>query len=230
MRDGVSFLHKLCLIGNFIHDFAAGCEFDKNRIIDKVLTNIWYKFEKSSLHFNSSMIHEFEFPSNKEIEHFLKTLDLFSTLTEKELKFLTKMSYVKFYGPTEQILQQNTSSSSLYIIYSGSVDIFLEVDTDLRKKVASLNEKSYFGEMSLLTGQLTTASVISNSESYIIQIERPSIAHLFKERPELIKQISEIIIERKFLNTEFMKNNKPKKGEKMGMISQLIHAIKDFFK
>lgn len=205
-------------------------ELDTNLVIDKVLTNIWYKFEKSYLHFNDLMTQELVFPNQEEIQGFLKNFDLFSTLTEKELVFLSKKSKVKFYGPTERILKQNSKSSNLYIIYSGGVDIYLNLENDIRKKVASLPKNTYFGEMSLLTGQLTTASVISNSESYILKIDHKTMAQLFKERPELIQQISEIIIERKFSNKEFIKQHKHKKDEKMGMIAQLFNSIKNFFK
>ena len=154
---------------------------------------------------------------------------MFSTLTEDELIFLSKKAKVKFFGPPEQILQQNTKSNSLYIIYSGGVDIYIDIEDDVPKKIASLEKGAYLGEMSLLTGNLTTASVFAHSETYIIQIGKKILEKLFNERPELIQQMSEIIVERQFSNKKYMEKHDHKKNTKASLISQLFDSITNFF-
>ena len=86
----------------------------------------------------------------------------------------------------------------MFIIVRGAVKVQIP-ENDYQKTINNLRSNDFFGEMSLLTGQPRTATVIAEEETEVIQIKKTSLRPLFEANPTLMKAICDIIEERRLL-------------------------------
>ncbi len=201
-------------------------------INDQILSNFWYQCQRLERQIgdtnNKPLISSY---SQEDIQAFLKKMDLFSSLTEEEIVTLEEESQRIFYGPPERLLAQGQSNQSLFLIYKGGVDVYIQTPNNDMTKVASLDAGHYFGEMSLLTGEPAGASILVNTESTIIEVTHDSMAKLFEHRPELVEKISAVVVTRKLHNENVRASlTGDSKNEKQSLISQLANRIKNFLK
>ncbi|RUR05553.1 mechanosensitive ion channel domain-containing protein [Legionella sp. km772] len=200
-------------------------------INDQILSNVWYQCQRYEQHIGHTTRPELPNYSSEDIMLFLQKMDLFSSLTAEELTQLAGETRQIFYGPPERLLAQGQKNQSLFLIFKGGVDVYLNMEKDEITKVASLETGHYFGEMSLLTGEPAGASIFVNTESTILEVTHDSMAKLFESRPELVEKISSIIVTRKLHNENVRASlTKDNKSEKLSLVSQLANRIKSFFK
>jgi hypothetical protein len=75
---------------------------------------------------------------------------------------------VKTYASGEIPVQQGGPGNSFYIIKGGRVDVVVEKSSREKAVVATLGPGNFFGEMSLLTGAVRTASIqVKNDAEFI---------------------------------------------------------------
>ena len=84
----------------------------------------------------------------------------------------------------------------MFVINRGKVKVQI-IDNDLPKVVNELAENDFFGEMSLLTGQERTATVVADEETEVLSIEKKALKPILEKNPQLVEMISEIIEQRK---------------------------------
>jgi CRP-like cAMP-binding protein len=65
--------------------------------------------------------------------------------------------------------------------------------------INKLRENDFFGEMSLLTGEPRTATVVAVEETEVLRIAKESIKPIFEANPDLVRAIGEMIDERREL-------------------------------
>jgi CRP-like cAMP-binding protein len=91
------------------------------------------------------------------------------------------------------------------------------------------------GEISLLTGEKLSATVVATKDCEVVLIERDRMAEVLRESPELVERLSEILALRR-LETEVIlaesqtqrsKNTVPKSQEEYA--SDFLNKMKDFF-
>jgi len=97
----------------------------------------------------------------------------------------------------------------MYIILTGMVQIQRLLEDGKILNLARLGTYDYFGEMSLLTGENRSASVIAHTECQVLEIAKSSIEPLFHTRPELVEEIAKLMAERK-LKSELLTSESKK--------------------
>ena len=200
-------------------------------INDQILSNFWYQCQRLETQMGNVTKPIIPHYSIERTLAFFKKLDLFSSLTENELVNLAEESNQFFYGPPERLLAQGQQNHSLFLIYKGGVDVYINTPNEEMTKVASIDAGQYFGEMSLLTGEPAGAAILVNTESTILEVTHDSMAKLFDLRPELVEKISAVIVTRKLHNENVRASlSNATKNEKQSLISQLANRIKNFFK
>ena len=93
----------------------------------------------------------------------LKHVPLFSGLVGDELAALAGICYAAEAEPGTVLIEQNTTGSTMYIIASGSVEVFIEGLTDQRTLVV-LGPGQVVGEMALLDYGYRSASARATTE------------------------------------------------------------------
>jgi len=199
-----------------------------------VRQRIWYVFQREKIHFAypTRTVHiepkieelPVEETVNTRVER-LNRVPIFAPLSEDEVEKLAKASKSRIYAPGESIVRMGQEGNSMFIIIRGSVSVQIPEATGSRI-VNELAENDFFGEMSLLTGQPRSASVIASEETEVLQISKNSMKGIFESNPSLVQSISDVMGERKeVLEATEATAKAASKTSKPGVVS----AIKKFF-
>ena len=195
---------------------------------------IWYVFNREKI--------EFAFPTRtlhiapKAVEatpdefvnstsERLNRITIFAPLSDEELEKLATASKVRVYAPGEAIVRRGQEGNSMFVITRGSVEVQILQGGDV-KTINTLRESDYFGEMSLLTGEPRTATVVAVEETEVVQINKSALKPIFEVNPDLVKSICDLIEERRLLLGADIEEEK--KGEKKRDKGVLI-SIRKFF-
>ena len=92
----------------------------------------------------------------------LRTVDFLAGLDPKQIEVVAQGARIEQCLSGERVVHQNESGDELYIILSGSADVQIE-QNDLHSVVNHLFPGQFFGEMSLLTGEPRSATVVATS-------------------------------------------------------------------
>lgn len=116
---------------------------------------------------------------------FLKSIQMFSGLNEKDIgKFLAIVSE-KNYKKGDVIFHCDDEGSYLFILKSGMVKISL-FDKEGREDVLKIiHPYDCFGEMSLLDGQHRSATVTAMEKSATLIVRREDFINLIKKHPDV---------------------------------------------
>lgn len=129
-------------------------------------------------------------------EHNLAKMDLFSTLSDDERAYLAKtLTYAPF-ATGDVITRQGDVAHWLYVLVSGEVDIWYEVNQHERKLLTTLPSGRVFGEMGLMTGEPRRATVIATNEVECYRIDKQSFELIMQSRPALAEEFAHILTER----------------------------------
>ena len=116
----------------------------------------------------------------------LKGVELFSELNEEQLGMIANLVIVKNYNRDETVvLEGDDSVQALYLIASGSVQVYM-TGIDGRETILSFLERGdFFGEMSLIDGEPRSASVRTVTDAKLLVIHRESFLSLIRKTPEI---------------------------------------------
>ena len=103
---------------------------------------------------------------------FLKKIHLFSSLSDKEIEHLITKLIIKKFKKSETILYEEDTSEFMYIILLGKVKA-VRMTEDGKEIILAVHQAGeFFGEMSLIDGKTTPASVVATEDSLIAIIAK----------------------------------------------------------
>ncbi len=131
----------------------------------------------------------------------LAAIDLFRPFTEQERESLAT-------GMVEQVLPRGTAvmrrgeaGDSLYLLAEGVLDVRIPRPDGTEALVDSLYPGAVVGEMSLLTGQPRSATVIAATESVLLELRKAELDPVLRARPALLDGLTAIMAERQARNS-----------------------------
>lgn len=195
---------------------------------------IWYVFNRERIAFSSptltvtrgtvpAMVAP-EIAVDTKTEH-LNRVSIFAPLSDDETEQLANASQSRVYAPNEAIVRQGKEGNSMFVILRGSVRVQIPEGT-YQKTLNKLGKDDFFGEMSLLTGEPRSASVIAEEETEVLQIKKDALKPIFENNPDLVKTIVELIEERRDLLSTIEEINLE---ESMHARKGVMGSIKKFF-
>jgi CRP/FNR family transcriptional regulator/CRP/FNR family cyclic AMP-dependent transcriptional regulator len=120
---------------------------------------------------------------------FLKSVNLFSGLADKERQRLGKKFKHKKVGKEEFILMVEDTGSSFYVISSGKVKISV-LSKDGREIIfGTLGKGDFFGEMSLLDGKKRSANVVALEDTDLWGLHREDFLATLEKNPQIATAI-----------------------------------------
>ncbi|MBI3273161.1 MAG: mechanosensitive ion channel [Planctomycetes bacterium] len=173
------------------------------RVSDQVLTAVWYHFRRHGI--------VIPFPirdvvvrrekkaghtPDPEVLELLRKVDFLAGAKEEDLRLLTEDLTHHIYARGERVFVQGDEGETFYIIWSGSVGVKVRNEGGTEVEVAELRHGSFFGEMSLLTGERRTATVAAKEDADLLELDRASFSVLLRDNPAIAQSISEIIATR----------------------------------
>ena len=204
---------------------------------DEVLQNAWALFTKAGFNFaaNPQDIDirrgEHHVAGELEAAQMLKEVSLLEPLSDEERAALSHDGIHHLFSYGDKIIVEDQAGGSMFIILSGMVLVQRTLSDGRVLDLARLGTFDYFGEMSLLTGEARSASVIAHTECQVLEILKHSLEPLFKIRPELAEEIAVIMAERK-VKSELMtaETKKTSVGDRLRDYSEAFaKSIRTFF-
>lgn len=115
----------------------------------------------------------------------LAMVPLFSELDEDALNKVSDLMQKRTYPKNKMILMEEDEGDTLFVIDTGSVKI-TRISEDGREVILSmLGEGDFFGEMSLLDGEVRSANVVTLEESEVYLLKRSDLMRLLEKYPRI---------------------------------------------
>ncbi len=111
---------------------------------------------------------------------------------------------VKTLPPATQVFRQGAAPPGLFFILHGKADVWVEAPDGGKNQVAVLTEGDAFGEMSLLTGEPTTASVRMPEGGIVLHLSARDYKRIRGEAAALTEGLSELMDVRRGELDEFL--------------------------
>jgi small-conductance mechanosensitive channel len=162
----------------------------------------------------------------------LRKIDLFSLLSSDEiakLAFGLKEIELK---KDEFIIRLGEAGSSMYILVEGLLNaVIIDPKDNTETNVAQLKPGSYFGEMSLMTGEPRSASICAVCDSVLFEVSKESISELLAHNPEIAETFSQKITGMKLKNEYISthKHDSEKEPSQQELTTNILSKIKKFF-
>ncbi len=124
------------------------------------------------------------------IDMFLKKLPLFETFSSDELQELIKRSQLKTFAPYEIIIKFGQPGRFLGVLLTGEAEAVVTRKTGERQRLGLIEPGDLLGEMSLLTGEPTSADVITLEKCELLLIPQEAFSNFLAVNPAAIKVIA----------------------------------------
>ena len=113
----------------------------------------------------------------------LEKVALFSGLPPEEIESFERLSVKKSYKKHTIVIDKGDETSSLYVILSGSIKVFL-ADEDGKEIVLShMAPGDYFGELALIGETQRSASVMTLEDSKFLIISKSALRTCLSKNP-----------------------------------------------
>jgi small-conductance mechanosensitive channel/CRP-like cAMP-binding protein len=168
---------------------------------DELLTRLWYRFERNGIEFGipRQILHMDSLARQEHLlppppsPSLLDSVDLFAPFSPQERNKLAASARERRFGHGEEIISAGEEGHTFYLVASGRVSV--RVNTGL--ELAQLAKGQYFGEMSLLTGEPRTATVIATEDTVLLEFGRECFAEHFANNPQLTESLSKLLATRR---------------------------------
>jgi small-conductance mechanosensitive channel/CRP-like cAMP-binding protein len=131
-----------------------------------------------------------------EAEDLLGRIDFVQALSTEARKVLAERARFVEYGPGQAIVRQGEQGDTLFLVARGEVAVRIRMDAG-EKEVARLGRGALFGEMSVLTGDPRSATVVSLGDSALLAVDRDAFERILSREPELAQRLAGVIARRR---------------------------------
>ncbi len=169
---------------------------------DEVRTAIYYAFARHGIEipfpiqveYSREWVEPDVSARQRNRDRLLAGVDLFAGLTEDQRREIAAATTDKVFGHGEAIVRQGRPGESMFVVGSGTAVVTLEPHGD---EVAVIGPGGYFGEMSLLTGEPRTATVVARGDTQVVEIDANVFRRLGAAHPHAIEQIAVAAVTRR---------------------------------
>jgi len=124
----------------------------------------------------------------------LKATALFATLTDDDVAQLAGAARALLFAAGETVVKEGDTGSSMFVVQQGDAEVRL---AGSEAAVAQLRAGDYFGEMSLLTGQPRSATVVAVSDCLLIEIAVAEFRRVVLGDSTILDRITEAVARRR---------------------------------
>ncbi len=243
---GVSAEHRPSVFLKNFGDYAAEYEIKfwmdnhdhYDDTCDAIRTNVWYSFQRHGIRipFPVRSI-QIERPARKKEEEIqttarliLRQHQLFKTLSDDQLDAMLPRGRLIHFGRGEKLIQQGAEGDSMFILVTGEANVIVETN-NMPLHVASLRSGDCFGEMSLLTGERRTATILAHADCEVVEIGKPVLARSLKENPDLLTKLGALLAARQMETEGIVAANAPEEATATHLeySNSFMHKLKVFF-
>jgi CRP/FNR family cyclic AMP-dependent transcriptional regulator len=127
---------------------------------------------------------------------FLKNIQLFSSLTDEELFHISSKVILKEFKKNEVILYEQDTNEFMYIILSGKVKVIQTTEDGKEIILATHKSSELFGEVSLIDGKTSPATVLATEGSLVAIISKRDFYFLLSNQSKVLEKLLHILCSR----------------------------------
>ncbi|MFT3709381.1 MAG: mechanosensitive ion channel family protein [Archangium sp.] len=176
----------------YVNDYAT-----RPHVIDDVLSRLWYRFGRDGIEipFPQRVVHMRAEKQKRDIDiDLIAKLPLFAPFPIEEARGLSSSAVERTFGTGEEVITEGREGTTFYVVVSGKLSV--RVGNPM-KEIATLERGAAFGEMSLLTGEPRSATVVAMQDCLLLEMGRDVFARHLQQHPERLAQLAALIEERK---------------------------------
>ena len=204
-----------------------------NRVLSDVRSHCWYALRRAGLEmpYPQMVLHRAPRPDNgaaarQTAAGMLRAHKIFGCLTAEQCESLVQASPVVRFAHQEHIMTQGAAGDSLLVLVRGVVDVRITRDGETRS-VAQLSAGDCVGEMSLLTGDPRTATVVAEVEVEAVEISKNVFGAFVRSNPQVLEKLSELLAERQLANAKHAMQGVAARREEV--CSGILTKLRSFF-
>ena len=133
----------------------------------------------------------------------LGRIPLFAASAPATLAALAPNFTMESYQSGDAVIRQGQPGSRFFLVARGRLDVLVS-HAGGEKRVATLEDGDFFGEMSLLAAVLTSATVIARLPTVVLALEKSSFDHLVADDLSLAAQLRETARKRQEANAKML--------------------------
>ncbi len=184
----------------------------REELLSEVRTHCWYALKRAGMQipYPQIVIHkavtaDTTEAARKSAADFLRAHKIFGCLTPKQCGALVQASPVVQFARHEHLIDQNAAGSSMFVLVKGSVDVRIARDGQ-EVSVAKLGAGDCVGEMSLLTGEPRTATVVAEAEVEAVELGNAVFGAFVRSNPAVLEQLGDLLAQRQMANAAHAAN------------------------
>ncbi len=127
------------------------------------------------------------------VMNFFKGVALFNNLGPVLLTRLAESSGALRFTRGGTIVEEGGQPGSLYIVASGRLEVYRQIDENSRIILQTLFRGDLFGEQCVLEGSQTAAGLMAAEDSLVIIIDRQTLLSFIKDSPEFSRNYIKIL-------------------------------------
>ncbi|PTL80591.1 cyclic nucleotide-binding domain-containing protein [Vitiosangium sp. GDMCC 1.1324] len=124
-------------------------------------------------------------PTKGTVPEALPRIPLFSQLSREAFVAVLEELALKAFAPGATIVTEGEPGNSLFALVEGRVDVVRQLEGGRRRKVASLGEGDFFGEMALLSEGPRLAGVVATERTVVLVLTREQVERLVQRHPSV---------------------------------------------
>ncbi|MEJ2086000.1 MAG: mechanosensitive ion channel family protein, partial [Acidobacteriota bacterium] len=214
------------------------------RFESEINSRIWYSLKRQGIDipFPIRTVHLHEAPDmaehrerkalQKAFELFSE-VDIFKVVDESIVRQLAASSNRRLYDAGEPLVSEGESGDSLFVIEKGSVQVVKAGEGAAGEPIelAVLDEGAFFGEMSLLTGEPRTATVIAKQHCGVLTVSKDALSPILEANPTIAESFSRALVAREEDTAATLEDHRSSSIEGPGPADEqsILERIRTFF-
>jgi CRP-like cAMP-binding protein len=132
----------------------------------------------------------------------LAHIDLFHVFDEAERRQLAATMVERFFAKGDVVVRAGDEGASLFVLAEGALDVTVRRGPDEERVIDRMVPGDVFGEMSLLTGQPRSATVLAAIDAVVFELRKDDVDTVLRRRPELAVSLASLMSDRQRQNAE----------------------------
>ncbi len=159
----------------------------------------------------------------------LKKVQLFKQFSEHELTGLAERMSMRQFAPGAQMITAGEPGQSMFLLSEGLTSVLVKGE-DGEVDVATLRPGDFFGEMSLLTGEARSATILALTDTVAFEIDKEDLMPLLDSNPDAAEMLAIAVADRRLASAEgAARKSENIVGERASLSAKILKSMLRFF-
>ena len=156
-----------------------------------------------------------ETPHGLSVEAFTRQSKLFEFLDDAGRQRMMRIATRQIYAAGQTVVTEGDPGDSFFVIAKGSVNVSVD-DFRRQKRVATLGQGSFFGEIAVITDQPRSATVTAADALELLRFDKAPVQEILREYPRIRELLAKMGVRRSEDTLEKMMNDDPETTVEVG--------------